>query len=103
MSGQRAAASWVKNPPTDVKEFFEILAAMSKEVYGSDAYKVLEQRRDEYVHNYIPFLDFVEQPGIVHMFNHCLGNVATGPLHHHGSWTQHRLIFFQPGCDPKSP
>ena len=95
-----------EEPPDWVKESFEIQAAMSKEVFGSDAYKALEQRRDEYVHTYIPFLDFVEQPGIVHMFNYCLGNVAKQSppqLHHHGSWTQHRLIFFKPGCDPKNP
>lgn len=92
-----------EEPPDWIKESLEINDAMAGVLYGSDAYKALEARRDEWVRNNIPYLDFVEQPGIVHMFNNCLGNVANGPLYHHGSWTQHRLIFFKPGCDPSNP
>ena len=92
-----------EEPPDWMMESLEINDAMSNEVYGSDEYRALEARRDEWVKNNIPYLDFVEQPGIVHMFNNCLGNVATGPLYHHGSWTHHRLIFFKPGCDPSNP
>jgi peptide/nickel transport system substrate-binding protein len=92
-----------EEPPDWIKEAFSIYEEMSRHEYGSPEYQALEQRRNEWVYNNVPYMSFVEQPGIVHIFSTCLGNVAGGPgttgmPYHHGSWTHHRLIYWIPGC-----
>jgi peptide/nickel transport system substrate-binding protein len=90
-------------PPDWIKESYQIFADMSKFAYGSAEYKALEKKRDKWVYDNVPYMTFVEQPGIVHIFSSCLGNIGgtegtKGMPFHHGSWTHHRLIYFKPGC-----
>jgi hypothetical protein len=93
-----------EQPPDWIMEAYSIWEEMSNYEYGTPEYEELEQQRDEWVYENVPFMTFVSQPGIVHIFNTCLGNVAGGPEaegmpYHHGSWTHHRLIYWKSGCE----
>jgi len=92
-----------EEPPDWIKEGYAIYEEMSKTPYVSDEYRALEEKRTKWVYDNVPFMTFVEQPGIVHLFSTCLGNVAgtegtEGMPFHHGSWTHHRLIYLKPDC-----
>lgn len=88
-----------EEPPDWIKEFLTIHENLAQHVFGTPEFVEWEQVRNQWIYDNNPFFTFVEQPGIYHLFTNCLGNVVTGPVFHHGSWTSHKLLYVKEGCE----
>ncbi len=86
-------------PPAWLLELYSIQENLLQHSFGSPEFLEWEAKRNEWIYENNPFFTFVEQPGIYHMFSNCLGNVVTGPVYHHGSWTNHKLLYIKSDCE----
>ena len=87
-----------EEPPAWLREFYGIHENLLQHAFGTSEFDAWAARRDQWIYDNNPFFTFVEQPGIYHMFSNCLGNVVTGPVYHHGSWTNHKLLYLKSDC-----
>ena len=87
-----------EEPPAWLAELFTIQENLAQYAFGTPEFQEWEQTRNDWIYDNNPFHTFVEQPGIYHMFSNCLGNVVTGPVFHHGSWTSHKLLYVKSDC-----
>lgn len=93
-SGERG-----EEPPEWLLELYSIQENLLQYAFGTPEFQEWEARRNEWIYANNPFFTFVEQPGIYHMFSNCVGNVVTGPVYHHGSWTNHKLLYLKSDCE----
>lgn len=88
-----------EEPPDWLKELYDIQEGLLQHAFGTPEFKEWEAKRNQWIYDNNPFFTFVEQPGIYHMFSNCVGNVPTGPVYHHGSWTNHKLLYLKSDCE----
>jgi peptide/nickel transport system substrate-binding protein len=88
-----------EEPPEFLKDFFNIQENLAQYAFGTPEFLEWETVRNDWIYDNNPFFTFIEQPGIYHLFSNCLGNVVTGPVFHHGSWTSHKLLYIKSGCE----
>ncbi len=88
-----------EEPPEWLQELFAIQENLLQYAYGTPEFQEWEAVRADWFYENNPFFTFVEQPGIYHMFSNCVGNVVTGPVYHHGSWTNHKLLYLKSDCE----
>ena len=84
-------------PPEWMMEIYAIHEDLVSHPPGSDAFIAASASRDAWLYENVPFFTHVENPGIVHMWSNCVGNVPDGPFHH-GSWSSHKLIYMISDC-----
>ncbi len=84
-------------PPDWMMELYAIHEDLVSHTPGSEAFIAASAARDAWLYDNVPFFTHAQQPGIVHLWSNCIGNVASGPLHH-GSWSSHKLIYFKDEC-----
>ena len=86
-----------EEPPEWIMGLYAIHEDLVSHPPGSEAFIAASAERDAWLYEYVPFFTHVENPGIVHMWSNCVGNVPAGPFHH-GSWSSHKLIYMIPDC-----
>ena len=86
-----------EEPPEWIMGLYAIHEDLVSHPPGSEAFVAASAERDAWLYEYVPFFTHVENPGIVHMWSNCVGNVPAGPFHH-GSWSSHKLIYMIPDC-----
>ncbi len=84
-------------PPDWMMALYAIHEDLVSHPPGSEGFLAASAARDAWLYDNVPFFTHAQQPGIIHMWSNCLGNVADGPLHH-GSWSNHRLVYFKADC-----
>ena len=86
-----------EEPPEWIMELYAIHADLVSHPPGSEGFIAGSAARDAWLYENVPFFTHVENPGIVHMWSNCIGNVPDGAFHH-GSWSSHRLIYLNANC-----
>ena len=87
-----------EEPPEWIKELYAIHEELISYPPGSDGFVAATATRNAWLYDNVPFFTYVENPGLVHMWSTCMGNLPDGP-YHHGSWSIHKLIYFKPDCE----
>ncbi len=86
-----------EEPPEWIMGLYAIHEDLVSHPPGSEAFIAASAERDAWLYEFVPFFTHVENPGIVHMWSNCVGNVPAGPFHH-GSWSSHKLIYMITDC-----
>ena len=87
-----------EEPPQWIMDLYAIHENLISYPPGSDGFLAATAERNAWLYENVPFFTYVENPGLVHMWSTCMGNVPDGP-YHHGSWSAHKLIYFKPDCE----
>lgn len=84
-------------PPDWIMDLYAIHEELVSYPPGSEGFIAASAERDAWLYENVPFFTYVENPGLVHVWSNCMGNVPDGPFHH-GSWSSHKLVYFKPDC-----
>ena len=79
-----------EEPPEWIMELYAIHEDLVSHPPGSEGFISASAARNAWLYENVPFFTHVENPGIVHMWSKCIGNVPDGAFHH-GSWSSHKF------------